>query len=159
MPRQKGSKSQSEQKVRKILSDIFRRRPDQDLTKSDVVGLVMQSRRVPQEWMEAIHERAVSNEIGRILRSEKFSTEHGAELRVYQSYKAFVQVDGKEVQKQFWRDIHTMNRRQMTACLRARGALAKDILKQAEATRAYWNNYVAPTTGEKPIQKRLFNKD
>jgi len=145
-----------ERKVRQVLADIMREHANEDLRRSDIVELVLSSKGIPVEWLEGIQQRAISKEIGRILRSQKFTTEQGDELRKYQAYKMFVQENGREVQQTFWRDIDTMNRVQMLACYRSRKELADRTDKQAEKTRAYWNKNVAPRIGAKPIQKQLF---
>jgi len=143
--------------VRQVLRDLFAEHPNDDLTPSDIERLAMESGKLPADWIGMVRDAALGKELRQIARSWTFKNEHGDEVRMLQSYRTFAQTDeGEEVQQTFWRDIHTMNRRQMLLSYQGRKAHARDVDRKADIDLQYWNEVVAPKLGEQPIQLDLF---
>lgn len=144
--------------IRRALALVFESHPDEDLTRQQICSLAESSGEIPEEWIDGIRDQAVSKAIGAILRSSKFRDEHDVRIRQYHSYSYFTQTeDGKEVQRTFWRDIHTMNRRQWMDSIRGRVRHISKAQRQLDADNNYWNTTVAPKLGVSPVQLDMFS--
>lgn len=153
MVRRKLKRRDATREVIDALHAIMAQHLNEDLTRKQVTQLIVDSGALCSEWVQAIRESAVDREVGRILRSSTFTDQGGTVVRTFQCYGVYMQTeDGREVQQQFWRDIHTMNRKQMATAYRGRIAHARDTKAKADADLAFWNESVAPLLNEKPIE-------
>jgi len=151
----KPAKRNWSQEVSRVLAQIFVDHAAEEMTLGDVYKYALATRRIPAEYIEGVHEKALKREFGRILRTARLHTSEGIDARQYQSYVRFTQDDdGNEVQQHFWKDIRQMDRREMVAAAMDRKSHITDSLESLEADVEYWNRNVRKP-GERKIQLTL----
>lgn len=152
MPRQTRSKRNWNAEVARVLAGVFEDHPHEELTLGDVTSLALKSNRIPKEYIEGIHEKALMQAFGRILRSSTLTTDDGRSVRMFQSYVRLVEDDsGKKVQRHFWKDIREMQRHEMLVSVDERSKHIKDSVESLKADVDFWNDKVRQR-GERKIQ-------
>lgn len=148
----KSAKRNWAREVGSVLAQVFVEHPNAELTLDDVYRLAMQGGKIPREYIQGVHEKALKRAIGQILRSAKIRTADGRDARQFQSYTQMLQSeDGEEIQLHFWRDIRKMNRSQMLVAARERAANIQGAKESLLTDIEYWNGNVrAP--GERQIK-------
>jgi len=139
-----------------VLAEVFAEHRDDELSRDEIYNYAIASGRIDEAILDGVRDKAVKDYFMDRLRRTTFLDEHGAKVRTYQSYQNFRQrEDGREVQLDLWKNIHTMSRAEMTRCYRARIVLADEVRASANTDLRYWDQQVAPQLGVEPLQRQL----
>ena len=150
-PAKKTVKRNWSREVAGVLGQVFADHPDAELTLDDIYHHAMDSGRIPQEYIEGVHETALKKAFGRILRMAKIASGDGRDVRQFQSYTEFVQGEnGEELQLHFWRDIRHMSRGQMMVAVNERMVHIEGAKTMLVTDVEFWNENV-----RRPRERRI----
>jgi poly-D-alanine transfer protein DltD len=125
---------------------------DEELTLSSLTSFALNSG-VDDEMLDGVREKAVQRFFGTVLNRAKLRLPDGRKVRAFQNYTKFEQSkDGREVQRQIWKDIDHMNYRQMRSAAKERARHIQDSRASLQADVDYWNETVRPKFHARRIQ-------